>query len=172
VHAKDIDGVVGENLRNTLEWLKKSRELLTIKCDVVLPVCLKDLGLQPQDKKKLFELYERLDFRTWLRELQKDTNLDSKSSSSLGVNFIQSTSDNQEAGINQKSLVEDMDTNYQTILSKAQLEEWIEHIKTYASKNCWHIIFCQITSCCLFAISSLLYRSSYTDGDRLCVRET
>jgi DNA polymerase-1 len=129
VHAKDIDGVVGENLRNTLEWLKKSRELLTIKCDVVLPVCLKDLGLQPQDKKKLFELYERLDFRTWLRELQKDTNLDSKSSSSLGVNFIQSTGDNQEAGINQKSLVEDMDTNYQTILSKAQLEEWIEHIK-------------------------------------------
>ena len=129
VHAKDIDGVVGENLRNTLEWLKKSRELLTIKCDVVLPVCLKDLGLQPQDTKKLFELYERLDFRTWLRELQKDTNLDSKSSGSLGVNFIQSISDNQETGINQKSLVEDIDTNYQTILSKAQLEEWIEHIK-------------------------------------------
>lgn len=128
-HAKDIDGVVGENLRNTLEWLKKSRELLTIKCDVVLPVCLKDLGLQPQDTKKLFELYERLDFRTWLRELQKDTSLDSNSSSSLGVNFIQSIRDNQETGINQKSLVEDIDTNYQTILSKAQLEEWIEHIK-------------------------------------------
>ena len=129
VHAKDIDGVVGENLRNTLEWLKKSRELLTIKCDVVLPVCLKDLGLQPQDTKKLFELYERLDFRTWLRELQKDTNLDLKSSGSLGINFIQSIGDNQETGINQKSLVEDIDTNYQTILSKAQLEEWIEHIK-------------------------------------------
>jgi DNA polymerase-1 len=128
-HAKDIDGVVGEELRNTLEWLKKSRELLTIKCDVVLPVCLKDLGLQPQDTKKLFELYERLDFRTWLRELQKDTSLDSNSSSSLGVNFIQSIRDNQETGINQKSLVEDIDTNYQTILSKAQLEEWIEHIK-------------------------------------------
>jgi len=128
-HAKDIDGVVGENLRNTLEWLKKSRELLTIKCDVVLPVCLKDLGLQPQDTKKLFELYERLDFRTWLRELQKDTNLDLKISGSLGINFIQSIGDNQETGINQKSLVEDIDTNYQTILSKAQLEEWIEHIK-------------------------------------------
>jgi DNA polymerase-1 len=128
-HAKDIDGVVGENLRNTLEWLKKSRELLTIKCDVVLPVCLKDLGLQPQDTKKLFELYERLDFRTWLRELQKDTNLDLKSSGSLGINSIQSIGDNQETGINQKSLVEDIDTNYQTILSKAQLEEWIEHIK-------------------------------------------
>jgi DNA polymerase-1 len=129
VHAKDIDGVVGENLRNTLEWLKKSRELLTIKCDVVLPVCLKDLGLQPQDTKKLFELYERLDFRTWLRELQKDANLDLKISGSLGINFIQSIGDNQETGINQKSLVEDIDTNYQTILSKAQLEEWIEHIK-------------------------------------------
>ena len=67
VHAKDIDGVVGENLRNTLEWLEKARGLLTIKCDVVLPVRVKDLKLQPQDTKKLFELYERLDFRTWLR---------------------------------------------------------------------------------------------------------
>jgi len=128
-HAKDIDGVVGENLRNTLEWLKKSRELLTIKCDVALPVCLQDLGLQSQDTKKLFELYERLDFRTWLHELEKDTNLDLKSSGSLEVNFIQPTRDNQETGINQKSLVENVETNYQTILSKAQLEEWIEHIK-------------------------------------------
>ncbi|MCK5715178.1 MAG: DNA polymerase I, partial [Nitrosomonadaceae bacterium] len=73
IHAKDIDGVVGENLRKTIGWLEKSRELLAIKCDVVLPVSLQNLGLQPQDTTKLVELYERLDFRTWLRELQQDT---------------------------------------------------------------------------------------------------
>ncbi|HUS88177.1 MAG TPA: 5'-3' exonuclease H3TH domain-containing protein, partial [Desulfosporosinus sp.] len=128
-HAKDIDGVVGENLRNSFEWLKKSRELLTIKCDVVLPVCLNDLGLQPKDITKLFELYERLDFRTWLHELQQNTNSDLNSSDSLGVNHIQSIRENQETGINQKTLVEDIDTNYQTILSKPQLDEWIRHIK-------------------------------------------
>lgn len=129
VHAKDIDGVVGENLRNSFEWLKKSRELLTIKCDVVLPVCLNDLGLQPKDITKLFELYERLDFRTWLHELQQNTNSDLNSSDSLGVNHIQSIRENQETGINQKTLVEDIDTNYQTILSKPQLDEWIRYIK-------------------------------------------
>ena len=129
VHAKDIDGVVGENLRNTLEWLEKARGLLTIKCDVVLPVRVKDLELQPQDTKKLFELYERLDFSTWLRELQKDTSLDLKSSSSLGVNAKQSIKENQEIEADQKNIFEDLSTDYQTILSKSQLEEWIERIK-------------------------------------------
>jgi DNA polymerase I len=32
-HAGDIKGAVGENLRNTLAWLPKGRELLTIKTD-------------------------------------------------------------------------------------------------------------------------------------------
>ena len=129
VHAKDINGVVGENLRSSIEWLKKSRELLTIKCDVVLPVCLKDLGLQSQDTSKLFKLYERLEFRTWLRELQQDPNLDSKNFSSLGESHKQSTSENHDTDLHQEILVRDIGTNYQTILSKPQLEEWIELIK-------------------------------------------
>ena len=129
VHAKDINGVVGENLRSSIEWLKKSRELLTIKCDVVLPVCLKDLGLKSQDTSKLFKLYERLEFRTWLRELQQDPNLDSKNFSSLGVSHKQPTSENHETDLHQGILVKDVSTNYQTILSKPQLEEWIELIK-------------------------------------------
>jgi DNA polymerase-1 len=129
VHAKNIDGVVGKNLRNSLEWLKKSRELLAIKCDVALPVCLEELGLQPQDTTKLFKLYEELDFRTWLRELQQDPNLDLRSSNLSGISHIQSTRENQETSMHQKSIVEDIDTYYQTILSKTQLEEWIERIQ-------------------------------------------
>ena len=129
VHAKNIDGVVGKNLRNSLEWLKKSRELLAIKCDVALPVCLEELGLQPQDTTKLFKLYEELDFRAWLRELQQDPNLDLRSSNLSGISHIQSTRENQETSMHQKSIVEDIDTYYQTILSKTQLEEWIERIQ-------------------------------------------
>ncbi len=129
VHAKDINGVVGENLRSSVEWLKKSRELLTIKCDVVLPVRLKDLGLQSQDTSKLFKLYERLEFRTWLRELQQEPNLDSKNFSSSGVSHKQFTSENHETDLNQEILVKDISAKYQTILSKPQLEEWIDLIK-------------------------------------------
>ena len=32
-NAKDIGGVVGENLRRALEWLPLSRQLVTVKCD-------------------------------------------------------------------------------------------------------------------------------------------
>ncbi|HEY6043478.1 MAG TPA: 5'-3' exonuclease H3TH domain-containing protein, partial [Nitrosospira sp.] len=68
-HADEIGGVVGENLRKALGWLSTSPGLLAIKCDVILPAGVHDLGLQPQDTAKLAELYERLDFKTWLREL-------------------------------------------------------------------------------------------------------
>ena len=67
--AADIGGAVGQNLRDTLDWLPRAKELLTIKCDVPLPVQLEDLAPQPQDKAKLAELFDRFEFRTWRREL-------------------------------------------------------------------------------------------------------
>ncbi|HPV25041.1 MAG TPA: 5'-3' exonuclease H3TH domain-containing protein, partial [Casimicrobium sp.] len=36
-NAAKITGVVGENLRNALEWLPKGKQLLTVKCDLELP---------------------------------------------------------------------------------------------------------------------------------------
>ena len=50
-HAAEIGGVVGENLRKALDWLPTARHLLTIKCDVALPVKLDDLGLKPRRQK-------------------------------------------------------------------------------------------------------------------------
>ena len=35
--------MVGENLRKALDWLPKARELLTIRCDVPLPLKLEEL---------------------------------------------------------------------------------------------------------------------------------
>ncbi|MDP1538324.1 MAG: DNA polymerase I [Burkholderiales bacterium] len=68
-NAADIGGVVGQNLRAALDWLPQARALLTIKCDVELPVQIGALAPQPQDKAKLAELYDRFEFRTWRREL-------------------------------------------------------------------------------------------------------
>jgi len=128
IHAKEIDGVVGENLRKTIGWLEKSRELLAIKCDVVLPVCLQSLGLQPQDTTKLVELYERLDFRTWLRELQQDTSVEQKSPGLSGINYTQPITECQGTDKGRQALVEVVSSDYQTILTECQLEEWIECI--------------------------------------------
>ncbi|HEV8644901.1 MAG TPA: DNA polymerase I [Burkholderiales bacterium] len=69
-HADEIAGVVGENLRKALDWLPQAKKLLTIKCDVELPMKLEDLAPQSQDTAKLAELFDRLEFKSWLKELQ------------------------------------------------------------------------------------------------------
>src|SRR5918997_1372316 len=70
-HADEIGGLVGENLRKKREWLPQARELLTIKCDVLLPVKAEELAIRPQDMTKLAQLFERFEFKTWRRELQE-----------------------------------------------------------------------------------------------------
>ncbi len=72
-HAAEIGGVVGENLRNTLDWLPRARELLTVKCDVPLPMHFDELAPRPQDPERLRELLARFGFKTWLRELEGGT---------------------------------------------------------------------------------------------------
>ena len=69
-HAADIGGVVGENLRKALDWLPTARRLLTIKCDVPLAFGPVDLAAAEPDRAKLLELFDRLGFRTWKRELE------------------------------------------------------------------------------------------------------
>src|SRR5512135_1068580 len=68
-HAEEIKGVVGDNLRAARDWLPQARVLITIKTDVALPFDFDDLVLKPRDTAALRTLFERYEFRTWLREL-------------------------------------------------------------------------------------------------------
>ncbi len=68
-HAGEIGGVVGENLRKSLAWLPKGKELLTVKCDVKLPLTLEDLKLAPRDAASLAELFSRFGFKNWLKDV-------------------------------------------------------------------------------------------------------
>ncbi|CAG0902446.1 unnamed protein product [Darwinula stevensoni] len=60
-HAEEIKGVVGDNLRKSLDWLPKGRELLTIKCDVdlseVVGDCKEQLG-----SKMIMQVHDELVF--------------------------------------------------------------------------------------------------------------
>ena len=59
-HAADIKGVVGDNLRASLDWLPKARELLTVKldCDLTPHIAsLHDLHAKPEDHDRLKELF-------------------------------------------------------------------------------------------------------------------
>src|SRR5688572_10998744 len=71
--STEIGGAVGENLRKVVDWLPQARELLTIKCDVPLPVTMDALQVKEQDKTKLAQLFDRFEFKTWRRELQEGT---------------------------------------------------------------------------------------------------
>ena len=113
-HASEVPGVVGENLRKSLDWLPKARELLTIKCDVDLPLKPGDLAPRPRDTAKLAELFERFDFKSWLRELEgRESAPDA-------------------APANQPALSEPKGhppRNYETVLTEKQLDAWLKRIR-------------------------------------------
>jgi DNA polymerase-1 len=108
-HAGEVGGVVGENLRNTLDWLPKGKELVTIKCDVALPVTLQELGPKPQDTPRLIELFERCEFKTWLREA-----VDAGTQNQAGETVERPPK--QEA-------------SYETVSTEAQLSAWIGRLE-------------------------------------------
>jgi len=68
-HATEIGGVVGQNLRKVLAWLPKARELLTVKCDVALPVKVGDLAFRTPDEAKIDQLFTRYEFKTLRRDV-------------------------------------------------------------------------------------------------------
>ncbi|MCN4144836.1 MAG: DNA polymerase I [Thiohalomonas sp.] len=68
-NAEQFKGKVGENLRSSLEQLKLSYQLVTIKLDVEMPETVEQLCLSEQNSEKLKELYGELEFKTWLSKL-------------------------------------------------------------------------------------------------------
>ncbi|MEM7430805.1 MAG: DNA polymerase I [Pseudomonadota bacterium] len=71
-NAEDIGGKVGESLRDNIETLKLSRELATIKTDVVLPFSADELEATPANVDELRSLYARFELRTLARQLDEE----------------------------------------------------------------------------------------------------
>ncbi|HRD50988.1 MAG: DNA polymerase I [Candidatus Competibacter sp.] len=68
-NAAAISGKIGDKLRAGLEQLPLSRQLATLDCAVPLPVAFEALRPASPDVAALRALYERYEFRSWLREL-------------------------------------------------------------------------------------------------------
>ncbi|MHB9118076.1 MAG: DNA polymerase I [Burkholderiales bacterium] len=103
-HAGEIKGVVGDNLRKALDWLPQGRRLITIKCDLDLGLDWHQLVTREMDKPKLAELFERYEFRTWLRELG-------------------------DPAVAQETAVEQPQRQYETLLDEAALERWLAKLE-------------------------------------------
>ena len=70
-NADKVGGKVGENLRKHLDFLPLGRTLVTVATDVALPVALDELPARDDDKAALRALYERFEFRGWLKDLDE-----------------------------------------------------------------------------------------------------
>ncbi len=101
-HADEIGGKVGDRLRETLDTLPLYKELVTIVCDLTLPMELDGLKLREPNIDKLRTLYEQLELRTLLRRVG-DTQTESK----------------------QKLL----DIDYQVLFTEHELNDWLEKIE-------------------------------------------
>jgi DNA polymerase-1 len=67
-NAAQVPGVVGENLRATLEWLPQGKRLLTVRTDCRLGMQPTDLAVTQADSERLKEMYERFEFKQWLKD--------------------------------------------------------------------------------------------------------
>ena len=70
--AGEVGGKVGENLRKHLDFLPLGRKLVTVATDLELPLKPDQLLAREDDKERLAELYQRMEFRSWLKDLQDD----------------------------------------------------------------------------------------------------
>jgi DNA polymerase-1 len=68
-HADAVGGVVGQNLRRALSFLPLGQKLVTVVCDLELPLKPEELVPAEPDKGLLSEWFEKLDFKAWRNEL-------------------------------------------------------------------------------------------------------
>jgi DNA polymerase I len=115
-HADEIGGKVGENLRTALPWLPTARTLVTLDRSLDLPIGIDDLVPQPEEAERLAELFGRLGFKSWLRELQ---NRDATRADDDGDARIADVADDGQARLR----------DYELVLGEDALERWLTNIE-------------------------------------------
>jgi DNA polymerase I len=123
-HADEIKGKVGENLREFMPKLPLSRELVTLKYDVELDFTPEELVISAPDNSALKEMYQRWNFRTWLSQLEEDGEeepIENKPETTKSNTATAPTTTESK-----------VDPVYETILSTAQLDQWLSKLETAA----------------------------------------
>ena len=104
-HAGDVKGKVGESLRTHLDQLPLSKDLVSIRCDLALGLELHNLSVKPPELDSLRNGFERLEFKTWLRQLNGETD--------------EATEQHQATA----------DAEYQTLLSRQEFADWLQRLQ-------------------------------------------
>jgi len=123
-NADKITGAVGENLRNTLEWLPKGRELITVKTDCDLTKHMmsisESLVAKDEDRERLLAFFTQYGFKTLLRELGGLTPAAPTGAAAAPAAAPGETGDMFAAG--------PATVSYDTVLTEAQLDAWMARV--------------------------------------------
>jgi len=150
-NADQVKGVVGENLRATLDWLPQARQLITVKTDCDLSPHLPgldDLHAKPEDAALLRELFERYAFKTWLRDVEKQLTSPENKGSEEGAFDLAGTpiANESEEGEAKKSrsiasaptkalsqdttdLQDAIERHYECVTDEPSLDRWLKKIE-------------------------------------------
>ncbi|MGI2122269.1 DNA polymerase I [Shewanella baltica] len=99
------------------DMLKLSYELATIKTDVELEQDWHELTIKPADKDELIKCYGEMEFKRWLAEV-----LDNKITANTPIDAASGTQEDSTP-------VEAIATQYDCILTEAELDAWIAKLK-------------------------------------------
>jgi DNA polymerase-1 len=144
---------VGENLRASLPWLLRARELLTVKLDCDLNEHipgLDDLHAKPENLPVLKEFFERFAFKTWLRDVEKRLSEAGTAAGSVGTqgntpafdlvgNSVSSPSAVSSKSVNPPALTPTIpakdataqnaiERQYECVVDQTRLEAWLAKI--------------------------------------------
>ena len=154
-NADQIKGVVGENLRASLTWLPKARELITVKTDCDLSPHLPgldDLHAKSEDAALLRELFERYAFKTWLRDVEKQltsssgegsdaearldlagtpiANAASEELASTKKSTVIATSPTKDLSQDTRDMQDAIEKKYECVVDEASFEKWLKKIES------------------------------------------
>jgi len=137
-NADKVKGVVGDNLRATLDWLPMARRLVTVKCDVALNERYDQLTPLPLELDTLRTDFAHWGFRTWLREVSGEL-LPSPASgrgaggegrgeaASLSTSLTPPLSRQRERE-SVASQADNLERRYETLLTANQLDAWLQRL--------------------------------------------
>ena len=127
-----LDEVAGLDFRGAKNMAPKLEEhkelaylsylLATIKTDVEMPLNISQLHNQAPNQERLAELFDQLEFKSWVNELSAE---DSAARPSSAVGQIDTPAVEIAVTPVQANIVKD----YQIVLTEAHLEDWIKKIK-------------------------------------------
>ncbi|MES1981299.1 MAG: DNA polymerase I [Pseudomonadota bacterium] len=124
-HAHEISGSIGENLRNALHWLPRGKVLVTVKCDVPLPLHFDQLAAPAEDRDQLRALYQQFGFKTWLRELSAPAGpAETGTAPHPALTVALLRGEDAAPGALTTTLAE----RYETIGTEVQLDAWLARI--------------------------------------------